>query len=344
MKTLNEIEPRTVITNLPYTITNRGSYYLTRNLTGVPGSNGIIISSSDVNLDLNGFSIIGTTNSGSSGIVLDLATNFYMNLSIRNGIVSSWANAGVVLISGINCRLKGISAVENGLQGGTGIYVGKDWEIEDCIAFRNYSIGMVIGDYSRASNCRARENGGNGFSTGIGSVIEHCISAGNKQDGFFGQTESVIQNCVAMANTNNGIYVGPNSIAINNLSTENGGCGITAGSGSRLEGNLASLNQGDGIWVSSETTVYRNQTSGNRGAGIRGGQNCRIEANHATSNIKGFEAMSANIGNLFIANSAVGNATNYLTVQGANFGQIVATNSLGTNFLFANPWANFDLQ
>ena len=218
MKTLNQIEPRVLITSLPYTITNRGAYYLTQNLTGVPGSNGIIISSSDVDLNLNGFSLIGSgTNIGSSGIVLDLITNLYMNLTIHNGIVSGWPNAGLVLIDGLNCRLKGISSVGNGLQGGTGIYIGKDWEVEDCIAFRNYGPGISIGNYSRVRNCRARENTGNGFHTGIGSVIENCVSAENKAYGFFGQTESIIRDCVAICNTNDGIYVGPNSLALNNL-------------------------------------------------------------------------------------------------------------------------------
>jgi len=37
MKTLTQIEPRTPIESLPFTITQPGSYYLTKNLAGVSG-------------------------------------------------------------------------------------------------------------------------------------------------------------------------------------------------------------------------------------------------------------------------------------------------------------------
>ena len=346
MKTLNQIEPRILITALPYTITNRGSYYLSQNLTGVSGSNGIIISSSDVNLNLNGFSLLGsgTTNIGSSGIVLDLVTNLYMNLTIHNGIVRGWPNAGLVLTDGLNCRLKGVSSVGNGLQGGTGIYIGKDWEVDDCIAYKNYGPGISIGNYSRVRNCRARENDGDGFHTGIGSVIENCISAENKAYGFFGQTDSIIRDCVAMCNTNDGIYVGPRSLAINNLASDNRGHGISAGAGSRMYGNLSSMNKGDGINVGSDSVVERNQMSGNTGAGVNGGWGCRVEANHATANSAGFLAAEGSRGNLFIGNSALNNTTNFVTSQDANFGKIVYTNSLGPEFVVTNSWSNFDLQ
>src|SRR6267378_5566906 len=59
MKTLTQIEPRTPISSLPYTITNAGSYYLTTNLTGASGSNGVTIASGNVTLDLNGFALLG---------------------------------------------------------------------------------------------------------------------------------------------------------------------------------------------------------------------------------------------------------------------------------------------
>ncbi|GAG42986.1 unnamed protein product, partial [marine sediment metagenome] len=67
MKTLDEVEPRIPIgpettpgdANSLYVITERGSYYLTGNITGVGGKNGIEINSNDVTLDLKGFALIG---------------------------------------------------------------------------------------------------------------------------------------------------------------------------------------------------------------------------------------------------------------------------------------------
>src|SRR5947209_6383814 len=62
MKTLAQIEPRTPISALPFSISAPGSYYLTTNLTGI--TNGISITADNVTLDLGGFSIISGGNAG----------------------------------------------------------------------------------------------------------------------------------------------------------------------------------------------------------------------------------------------------------------------------------------
>src|SRR5689334_15197042 len=67
MKTLTEIEPRTPVSSLPFTISAPGSYYLTGNLNGVPGADGITVNVSGVTLDLNGFTIASTGGANASG-------------------------------------------------------------------------------------------------------------------------------------------------------------------------------------------------------------------------------------------------------------------------------------
>ena len=57
MKTLAQVEPRTPISSLPYTIGSAGSYYVTGNLSST--TNGIVIKSSDVTVDLMGFTLTG---------------------------------------------------------------------------------------------------------------------------------------------------------------------------------------------------------------------------------------------------------------------------------------------
>ena len=59
MKTLDQINPRTPISTAPFTITNSGSYYLTTNLSGIAGTNGITVFANDVTIDLNGFALWG---------------------------------------------------------------------------------------------------------------------------------------------------------------------------------------------------------------------------------------------------------------------------------------------
>src|SRR5688500_7385714 len=56
-KTLQQVEPRTAITNgAAVTISVPGSYYLTRNIN-VTAGNGITIAAGNVTLDLNGFTV-----------------------------------------------------------------------------------------------------------------------------------------------------------------------------------------------------------------------------------------------------------------------------------------------
>src|SRR5688572_18815184 len=64
-KTLQQVEPRAPITNLPFTISQPGSYYLTTNLTSA--TTGITIAASGVTLDLLGFELAGVP--GSAGIL-----------------------------------------------------------------------------------------------------------------------------------------------------------------------------------------------------------------------------------------------------------------------------------
>ena len=62
MKTLDQVEARTIINaantpgdaNNTFIISQAGSYYLTGNITGESGKNGISIQAEDVTLDLNG--------------------------------------------------------------------------------------------------------------------------------------------------------------------------------------------------------------------------------------------------------------------------------------------------
>src|SRR5260370_9368282 len=81
-KTLAQIEPRTPISSLPFTISVAGSYYVTTNLAAVAAVDGITVAADNVSVDLNGFSLtgFGTIN---SAVYSPPARK---TLSIRNGI------------------------------------------------------------------------------------------------------------------------------------------------------------------------------------------------------------------------------------------------------------------
>src|SRR2546421_9068090 len=85
MKTLAQIEPRTPISSLPFTISTSGSYYLTKNLSVATGD-GITISVDKVTLDLNGFTISSNAASATgTGILL---SGTLTNVTIVNGYIT----------------------------------------------------------------------------------------------------------------------------------------------------------------------------------------------------------------------------------------------------------------
>ena len=84
-------DSRTPISSIPFTIDERGSYFLTACMTGEAAQNGITIAADNVTLDLNGFSLIGVAGS-LDGVHVEGAAD---NIVIRNGLIREWDGDGV---------------------------------------------------------------------------------------------------------------------------------------------------------------------------------------------------------------------------------------------------------
>ncbi|MHC4285828.1 MAG: hypothetical protein ACYSWZ_23060 [Planctomycetota bacterium] len=91
MKTLEEVEPRTPIDSLPFTIDLSGSYYVTGDLLGSPFDDGITINADNVTLDLRGFTLTGVLEvQPNDGIVVN---GVHENIAIHNGVLRNWVTA-----------------------------------------------------------------------------------------------------------------------------------------------------------------------------------------------------------------------------------------------------------
>lgn len=235
MKTLDEVEARTPISTLPgsasatHEITAPGSYYLTADVVGEAGKNGIeALVGGTVTIDLNGFRVRGVAGS-ETGIVVG------GNAVVRNGEVESWDGDGVQIGSG---RVEGVHALFN-----EGVGVRALWGaiLTDCLAEVNAGGGFDLGDNCRASGCIAKGNGGPGLDIdGIG-VIERCDFY-NNECGLTAGGLVIVESCVFHANdgpsnTCDSIRVGSLSIVRGNH-VQGGIRGIVlTGNGSRVEGN-----------------------------------------------------------------------------------------------------------
>ena len=246
MRTLLEIEPRTPISSLPFTISTSGGYYLAGNLTG---SNGISIAADNVDLDLMGFSLCGSTGTN-SGINVPASQ---INLTIRNGNIVNWGGMGVNAANASNGRLEGLRASSNKLGG---LIIGVSSIVSRCEAFHNRWDGIRVGDGSRVRDCVARANGATVPATG-GS-------------GILGAAGVIISGCAAVQNIDSGIVVGDSSLVT--------GCSATMHSYSALPGaHPAGIKAGNLCTIINCNSSTNSEPHSNGNLGIRAGNGCTIK-------------------------------------------------------------------
>jgi len=247
MKTLEQAEPRTPISSLPFLITQPGSYYLTRNLAlSNANTHGIRVQADNVTIDLNGFALIGAGNAlGTSGTGINVEGDRY-NLAIRNGTVRDWRGWGIRAVTGRNCQFESLRAFSNG---NVGILAGPCSLVSGNTCYGNLAWGIgVTGPCTIINNtCVSNDEG---IVVNAGSTITGNTCYLNAKDGIrcIERGNTITFNTCAY-NTGNGIStstVGNCSIA-NNTCSYNGnggdGAGIYAlGSGNCVEHNLVSQN------------------------------------------------------------------------------------------------------
>lgn len=302
MKTLTEVEPRIAInaTNTPgdadslYRISQRGSYYLTDNITGVAGKSGIEIVSSGVSVDLMGFSLDGGPGS-TFGVVVPITT-VISSLVIRNGSIRGWPQDGVRVFT-TSCQIEGIKAIGNG---GNGIAINYNFLFLDsnvacsvlgCEAANNSGTGIYInGGGSRITSCIANSNGNYGIFAGFGAVNGITVSSSTANFNSFSGIDVGIGNtvigCSASYNISNGIRCDGNSLISSNTCVDNGYIGGN-GAAIRVTGNDAQI---EGNFC----------TGADRGLDIDG-SNTHIEGNTVRDNTDNYDIAPGNHLNLIIS-------------------------------------------
>ena len=288
-KTTTEIEPRTAVNaaNTPgnatsvYRITLPGSYYLTGNVTGLSGKNGVEITVGGVTLDLNGFELAGV-----AGSLIGVYVNGFNadNVCVQNGTVRNWGFNGVSLIDGFarNCRVSGISASTNG---DNGILAGGGCTISHCVAMLNANQGIVTNEGCTITHCAAYFNSSTGIFGGNGSMISNCAASNNTTVGIQILTGGTITDCSTYANTVYGISAGSGSSVVNCTAFSNGVVGILGGGECAITQCSANSNFGDGISVNNGCSVQGCQASNNTFNGILALQGCTVRNCQVRSNV-----------------------------------------------------------
>jgi hypothetical protein len=247
MKSLDQIEARTAITNTTslVTISQPGSYYLTHNLT-VSAGDGIDITTNGVTLDLNGFTISSTAASAAGyGILFNGSLR---NITIANGFIqggvtnngsgtyngsglgygiSFSGNAPVnVLVSRVSvsgCRFEGIflnsgnsTVVESCTIRTVGSYGIFASTIKSCVAM-DCGNAAISGD--QVSDCRGESSGGDGVDA---ITALNCYGTSGSGSGL---STTTALNCYGTSNSNYGLLA---ATALNCYGTSGSGFGLYA--------------------------------------------------------------------------------------------------------------------
>jgi hypothetical protein len=282
MKTLSQVEPRIAITTLPFTISASGSYYLVSDLTA---SNGITVDVNNVTIDLCGFSLIGSTNSG-NGIYM----NGRNNVEVRNGTIRNF-NIGINETSGSgrSHRVIGVRAVFNA---GEGIQLtGRDHTVQSCTASNNGTLssgGSVYGIYAGTRSTVTGNTANNNGTSTSATVYGILASDGSTIIGNISSNNGAS----ATASTVYGIKTGDGCTVSGNTAFENGISavsvyGLYVGQGCSAVGNTVSYNGASasstvyGIYVNGNSLVDQNTAFGNNGTNMNNSVSCTYGTNHA---------------------------------------------------------------
>jgi parallel beta-helix repeat protein len=349
MKTLEQVEPRTPISSLPYTITESGSYYVTGNLSST--GHGIIIESSGVTVDLMGFSLTGDGGNGDYGIHVDGSSLAPIeDLLIKDGRISGFYD-------GLYCKYMNNSRINELVVSGN--------------SSKGVSSGQCNGNTIADCTISGNESSGVYLSGSNGNTITDCTISENGDEGvylsgFSGQCNgNTIADCTISGNGHTGVYLRGDSGQCNgNTITDctisgNGGRGVNLSgfSGGQCNGNIISDcaisgNDAYGVYLDGQSgqcdgnTIQENMISKNTTKGIRlfHADGNRVEANNVWGTTGGEYGIQTTTGtsNFILKNTCVGNGTNYELDSDDTFGPIVdAAGELGSADGAWHPWANF---
>ena len=168
--------------NAVYVIAQRGSYFLTGNVIGVAGKNGIHISSPEVTLDLNGYQLDGAA-VGVIGILIDQDS-----VTVRNGRVLNWSSRA------IDAEGPGARSFER-------------------VVAANSDAGFFIFGQARYESCCAINNRHSGFDGFLGHQYHACFTSGNGDFGFVLFDGNTAESCLSLRDSIGYIFVGSAIVA-----------------------------------------------------------------------------------------------------------------------------------
>ena len=324
-------EPRIPVQSLPgsatalHVISQPGSYYLTGNIIGEPGKNGIEVESDFVSLDLCGYSVSG----GLGTLKGIMVQGGRVGLEVVNGVIAGWEQESIHAQSCIGMVLGNLRAYGDVLglgPGGTAILVGPDALIHQVLV-RRKGLGFFTDDGALLIGCAAIRCEGGYFLRR--AQVTDCLSLRNNSTGFYVEQAGLIDRCEARENNGDGIQAhGHSGTLIRNCNC------------------ISNVVHGVNVAACTDVSVLECNLARNAGAGVHVniGHEVRIEGNNMANNAVGIELLSGSFACVALRNKMAANGVAFNNAGVNSHGPIV--NVAGVGDITAvpgadHPWANF---
>jgi len=336
------VDPGTPIESLPsdtgvdFVISEPGSYFLAGDWFGDGANTAIEIRSSDVEIDLRGFSIVGGGFfDGTSAYGIDTLGGVH-NVSVRNGSIVTFGDSsgGAVRLNGDDCVVEDVRVI---LSEGSGINVGASARVTRCVVFGGLT-GVSVGDGSVVKDCAVKSTAGNAFRLDGGSSIENCTADSCGGAGYDASQGTVLSGCVATRNAGNGFDLF-GSVVRECVAFRNTGDGFSA-----LNSQISFSTAGDNTQVGfdlaagnhvTHCSANRNDVGGFRLNGVRN----HVSSNHSvehTGGAFGFQVTASATDSFLFANFGEQNSS-YYDFQTTD----AALGTRKVNFSGASRWDNY---
>jgi hypothetical protein len=241
------------------------TYVLTRDIISPGGLACFFLDADRVTLDLNGHTVTSPDSAVPTSVFF-LGFAPRTSTVVKNGSVRNF-RLGIFLNLSTRTTVRNVTISGNFPVGATGITIGPNSLVKDCIVQGSGGHGIVVGDGSQVEGCLiggpgdGDGNGGFGVLGGQRTLVTRNTVIGN---GFGGSPQSGLPPDARFS----GIQVGPNSTVTHNMVNNNDRNGIEAGTGSLVTSNTANDNATDGIAVGARSTVSFNTANDNGDNGI----------------------------------------------------------------------------
>lgn len=284
----------------------------------------IQVTSSHVNLDLNGFTIRGETACTATGaipnqvsctaagtgtfgvLVLPAPPEVgapYRGIAIRNGMIAGMVSGGISAIAARDVTVEDLHVRDIA---GFGVTLPLGSEIRRSTVLLTRFDGIYSAGESRIESVVVQASGSEGITGGAGSTITHALSFDNTSHGIFVSNDSQIHDSVARRNGGSGLLAGFGSqisrttassntqhglrfvlegAVSDSVFISNGDDGINCVGVCSVNGNTIRQNAGDGLEIRGGGTVLRNVVNANAGFGLNaGGGNPLFDENNLNGN------------------------------------------------------------